>query len=105
MPKYYSRNLNPQTLETAETVETVDNLDVSDKSNTANTVVANRVRLRLLINARYIVKGRYSGAEYLFDGAGSEVDVDERDVEYLLQLRRHKACCGGGDNPLFELAY
>lgn len=63
------------------------------------------VPIRLRIDANYKVTGQISGRGYLFSGAGSVVDVDERDVELILTLRRGKGCCGGGGaNLLFELA-
>ena len=62
-------------------------------------------RVRLQIDANYNVTGRFSGREYLFRGAGSVNDVDERDVDFLLSLRQGKGCCGGGgSSALFELA-
>ena len=65
---------------------------------------SNTVRLRLSIDANYKVTGRNSGQEYLFRGAGSEVDVKKEDVEFLLSIRQGKGCCGGGGgNPVFEL--
>ncbi len=67
--------------------------------------VPKMVRVRLRIDANYSVTGRFSGREYLFRGAGSVNDVDNRDVEFLLDLRQGKGCCGGGGgNALFELA-
>lgn len=63
------------------------------------------VSVRLRIDANYKVTGKSSGQSYLFEGAGSTLDVDERDVEWLLELRQGRACCGGGgESPLFELA-
>lgn len=49
------------------------------------------------LEAKTYVTGKYSGREYLFDGAGSIQDVDNRDVDWLLEKRQGKACCGGGD--------
>lgn len=63
------------------------------------------IRVRLRIDANYSVTGKFSGRGYLFRGAGSVNDVDDRDVEFLLSLRQGKGCCGGGGgNALFELA-
>jgi len=63
------------------------------------------VKIRLRIDSNYKVTGKISGREYLFAGAGSVLDVDERDVEWILTLRRGKGCCGGGGaNAIFELA-
>lgn len=70
-----------------------------------NAASSNTVRIRVRVDANYKVTGRYSGQEYLFRGAGSEVDVDKEDVEILLELRQNKGCCGGGGgNAIFELA-
>ena len=70
-----------------------------------NAASSNTVRIRVRVDANYKVTGRYSGQEYLFRGAGSEVDVDKEDAETLLELRQNKGCCGGGGgNPVFELA-
>lgn len=58
-----------------------------------------------LRDAKVYVTGRYSRQEYLFDGAGSTLDIDNKDVEWILSLRQPSACCGGGGGgALFELA-
>ncbi len=65
------------------------------------------VKLRLLIDAKLKVTGKYSGRNYLFNGAGSVQDVDQIDVEWLLERRQGgRQCCGGGatGNVVFELA-
>lgn len=62
------------------------------------------VSLTLRVDANYKVTGRSSGQSYLFSGAGSTLDVNKQDVEFLLNLRQGKGCCGGGDgNPIFQL--
>lgn len=64
-------------------------------------------KLALSIDANYKVKGRYSGREYLFNGAGSVQDVDNTDVEWMLGLRQgERQCCGGSErgNKVFVLA-
>lgn len=63
--------------------------------------------LRLLIDSNLKVTGKYSGRNYLFNGAGSVQDVDQTDVEWLLERRQGgRQCCGGGEtgNVVFELA-
>ena len=63
-------------------------------------------KLRLLIDSKLIVIGKYSGRNYLFNGAGSVVDVDQIDVDWLLERRQGgRQCCGGGatGNAVFEL--
>lgn len=61
----------------------------------------------LQIDAKYKVKSRCSGSEYLFNGAGSVIYVDERDVKWMLELRQgSRQCCGGNPegNIVFKLA-
>ena len=63
------------------------------------------VKLRLRVNTNYKITGKYSGQKYYFQGAGSTQDVNETDVDWMLNLRRSKACCGGGGGiNIFELA-
>ena len=65
------------------------------------------VALVCQIDARVKVEGKYSGREYVFNGAGSVVDVDQRDVEWMLSKRQgERQCCGGtgGGNVVFSLA-
>lgn len=60
-----------------------------------------------LIDAKLTVLGRYSGRKYLFDRAGSIIDVNQEDVEWMLSLRQgERQCCGGSatGNKMFELA-
>ncbi len=57
------------------------------------------------LDAKTTVIGKYSGRNYLFDGAGSIQDVDNRDVEWLLEKRQGRQCCGGGEGAtLFHLS-
>lgn len=65
------------------------------------------VKMVLMIDAVVKVTGVYSGRNYTFNGAGSEQDVDEKDVEWLLERRQgRRQCCGGGGggNVVFKLA-
>jgi hypothetical protein len=44
------------------------------------------------------------GRTLTFDGAGSEVKVSLKEAEFLLSLKRGRACCGGQQgSPLFTL--
>lgn len=59
------------------------------------------------IDATIKVTGKYSGRNYLFNGAGSSQDVEEKDAEFLLSLRQgERQCCGGTEagNKIFVLA-
>jgi len=66
------------------------------------------VRIVLLLDAILMVTGEVSKQVYKFPGAGSVVDVDKLDVEFLLQKRQGgRQCCGSGTtegNQIFALA-
>lgn len=50
------------------------------------------------------VVGPVTGETYVFNGAGSVVDVDERDVEFLLERISSTGCCGSfGSSTYFTL--
>lgn len=82
MPKHRSRSVSP-----LETVKVPDPPILPDPPS--KKVVS-------ALDAHTKVTGKYSGREYLFSGAGSTQDVDERDVEWLLEKRQGRGCCGGG---------
>ena len=61
-------------------------------------------QLVLLKDLTLIVRGPVSGNEYRFHGAGSIVDVDERDVDALLKKDSRRSCCGSDvPTPYFSL--
>jgi hypothetical protein len=94
-----------RSIDTTSQIEIVKNLESPTPSATLSSKILPRVKLRLRVDANYKITGRVSRQEYLFAGAGSTGDVDERDVEWLLSLRQGKGCCGGGGgNTVFELA-
>ena len=88
-------------------LRTVDYIEkvYAPKIEKEEVVEESEVVVRLRIDANYKVTGKFSGREYLFQGAGSVKNVDTKDVEWLLSLRQGKGCCGGGGgSALFELA-
>lgn len=64
-------------------------------------------KVRSLIDSRLIYTGQISGEQYEWNRAGSNVDVDERDVPDLLTKRiGGNSCCGGQNtkgNQVFEI--
>lgn len=61
-------------------------------------------RVVLLKDLTVKIKGPASGKLYVFQGAGSIVDVDIIDVEGLLEKKNPTSCCGvGGPTPYFSL--
>lgn len=49
------------------------------------------------------VIGSATGVRYTWNGAGSVVDVDERDLPELLSKRGGKSCCGSIPTPYFMI--
>lgn len=63
------------------------------------------VAVRLMLDVKFKAIDTPSGREYVFNGAGSVVNVDTIDLEWFLSKRQNKGCCGGGGGlPIFELA-
>lgn len=61
-------------------------------------------QLVLLKDMTLVIQGPVTGNEYRFPGAGSIVDVDERDVEGLLEKKNLRSCCGvDHPTPYFSL--
>jgi len=53
------------------------------------------VTVEFLRHNRYIYTSPHTGKEYIWEGAGSLVDVPEKDAEILLAKRRKVGgCCG-----------
>lgn len=53
------------------------------------------VKLVLKKNVNLYINGPVTGIEYHFPGAGSVVDVDNRDAPGLLAKKPNKPCCSG----------
>jgi len=47
------------------------------------------------------VTGAITGVRYTFNGAGSVVDVDERDIPAMLNRPSPRSCCGSIPTPYF----
>lgn len=61
------------------------------------------VRLVLTKAVNLKIYGPVTGVEYIFNGAGSECVVDERDALIMLTKRNVKPCCSGSfSTPYFE---
>jgi len=61
------------------------------------------VQVRLLKELKLNVRGAITGATYVFNGAGAEGFVDERDLPALLSKGKYSSCCGGTNSPYFEV--
>ena len=65
------------------------------------------MKLRSRRDARLLYTGQVTGKRYVWDSAGSVVEVDFLDGEILLAKKSNgKTCCGSskGDNSVFEIA-
>ena len=62
------------------------------------------IRLVLLRNTNMKIRGSVTGKDYLFSGAGSELEVDEKDAPRMLDMRRNSCNCSGMPGlPYFEI--
>ena len=59
--------------------------------------------VRLTKNVIYNYNNTVSGLTYTWNGAGTVVDVDERDIPHLLNKPLRKGCCGDFPTPYFEV--
>jgi len=66
-----------------------------------------KMSLQLLKNVKLKYKGPVTGTEYIFDGAGTVVDVYKEDAEIMLQKIPGAGCCPGSGignpTPYFRL--
>jgi hypothetical protein len=62
------------------------------------------VSIRLLKSLVVKTKGEATGTIYIFNGAGSIVNVDKSDVESIMKRNKSvKSCCGSYSSPYFEI--
>ena len=62
------------------------------------------IRLVLLRNTNLKIRGSVTGYEYLFHGAGYELEVDKKDAPSMLGMRRNACNCSGMPGlPYFEI--
>lgn len=62
--------------------------------------------IRLLKNVKYKIRGQETGKLYVFDGAGTILEVDSDDVDGLMENNENRptSCCGDKKlGPIFEL--
>ena len=62
------------------------------------------VPIRLLKSLKVKTKGEATGTIYIFNGAGSIVNVNKSDVESIMRRNKPvKSCCGSYSSPYFEV--
>lgn len=54
------------------------------------------MKLQLCKSIVLIINGPITGKEYVFNGAGSIVKVDDVDGEIMKNKKSNQPCCGGG---------
>jgi hypothetical protein len=78
----------------------------SKKPSKSSTKKSTSVAVRLLKNTKYRITG-ISGNKYVFNGAGSVLSVNSKDVNLLMKKNEKipRSCCGGtSSSKIFELA-
>ena len=62
------------------------------------------VPVRLMKNLKVKVIGEETGNTYIFNGAGSIVNIDKSDLESIRKKNRiHSSCCGTYSSPYFDI--
>lgn len=62
------------------------------------------IRLVLLRNTVLKIRGKVTGKDYYFSGAGSVLEVDKKDAPSMLGMRRNACNCSGMPGlPYFEM--
>jgi hypothetical protein len=79
-------------------VDTVEEVTIIDEE------IPEFVSIRLLKSLVLKTKGEATGTIYIFNGAGSIVNVDKSDVESIMKRNKSvKSCCGSYSSPYFEI--
>lgn len=84
------------------TVERDSDIRVEDSEAVSDDIVLS-VRLVLLRNIKLKIRGPVTNTEYIFDGAGSFMDVDATDAPGMLAKRSASSCCSGHLSPYFAV--
>jgi hypothetical protein len=63
------------------------------------------VLIRILKNVKYKIKGSITGNWYIFNGAGSTIQVDSQDVNEIMKKNENRpsSCCGNISGNVFEI--
>jgi hypothetical protein len=62
------------------------------------------VSVQLLKSLVVKTMGKATGNQYIFNGAGSIVNIDKRDLDGLLQSNQlRQSCCGSYSSPYFNI--
>ena len=88
------------------TSELTEEVSVDSESNTPYNNESELVALRSLFDGRFMYTGQETGKQYVWDKAGSIVEVPKVDALYLLEKRQGKnPCCGNlrDGSSLFEI--
>ena len=64
-----------------------------------------KVSLTSLLDARLVYTGQVTGQQYVWNKAGSVVEVDAEDSKILLAKRIYGTCCGNSKDgqPIFQI--
>ena len=85
--------------------ETIEVVEYTPQHLKINLPVSNDLPVMLQIDCNLKIRGSVSGKDYFFPGAGSVVDVDERDVPKMLEKALGRPCCSPTPTKYFVLAY
>lgn len=77
--------------------------EVTVEQPATKTYNSSSVKLQSLMDARLSYTGEVTKRQYLWERAGSIVEVDSKDALYLLSKRiKTQSCCSGSDVAVFQ---
>lgn len=85
--------------------ETVEVVEYEPQRLEINLPKSTKLPVMLQVDCNLKIRGSVSGEDYFFPGAGSIVDVDERDVPKMLKKTLGRPCCSPTPAKYFVLAY
>jgi hypothetical protein len=78
--------------------------DVDDLGESFTIQSHKTIRLVLLRDTRLTIVGKSTGKTYVFNGAGSQLDVDEEDAVVMLEKTSGvKSCCDSPPSKYFDV--
>ena len=86
--------------------EVVPETQVDSESEIPYTEVVSKVFIQSLHDARLVYTGQVTGQQYIWNTAGSIVEVDTEDSILLLAKRIYGTCCGNSKDgtAIFRIA-
>jgi len=83
----------------------IEDSELPEIQSTSSDEESSTVPIRILKNVKYKIKGSETGNWYIFNGAGSTIQVDSKDVNGIMKKNENRpsSCCGDRLGNVFEI--